>query len=119
MRESGTRANDEESNVSLVIAFMGRSASRYRMPLDYDLTISRSIPFAIAFTVVSVFGWWRLEARAMVAAGRSQGILLANLVAAQSFSILITIRTTACEIQTGNLARNARKPPLGDSVAGQ
>src|SRR5437879_2133762 len=39
--------------------------SSYRMPLDYDAMISRSIPFAIAWAVILAFSLWRYKKRGL------------------------------------------------------
>jgi hypothetical protein len=40
---------------SLVIAYLGGTAPRRRMPLDYDAMISRSVPLAIAWAAILGF----------------------------------------------------------------
>ena len=50
---------------SLVFAYLGSKAPSYRMPLDYDAMISRSIPFAIAWAVILAFCLWRYEKRGL------------------------------------------------------
>lgn len=47
--------------VSLVVAYMGWHAPNYRMPIDYDAIIWRSIPFAIAWVIVLAFCLWRCK----------------------------------------------------------
>jgi hypothetical protein len=46
---------------SLVVAYLGSRAPSYRMPVDYDAMISRSIPFAIAWAVIFAFSVWRYK----------------------------------------------------------
>ena len=48
---------------SLVIAFVGLESPSYRMPLDYDAMISRSIPFATAWAVLLALSLWRYKKR--------------------------------------------------------
>ncbi len=50
---------------SLVVAYLGSKAPSYRMPLDYDAMISRSIPFAIAWAVILAFCLWRYKKRGL------------------------------------------------------
>jgi hypothetical protein len=50
---------------SLVFAYLGSKVPSYRMPLDYDAMISRSIPFAIAWAVILAFCLWRYEKRGL------------------------------------------------------
>jgi hypothetical protein len=50
---------------SLVVAYVGRFAPSYRMPLDYDATISTSIPLAIIWAVLLGFCLWRYKQRGL------------------------------------------------------
>jgi hypothetical protein len=50
---------------SLVFAYLGSRAPSYRLLLDYDAMISRSIPFAIAWAVILAFCLWRYEKRGL------------------------------------------------------
>ena len=60
---------------SLVVAYLGGSAPNYRMPLDYDAMISRSIPFAIAWAVILTFCLWRYKKRGLwLLAGASMAL---------------------------------------------
>jgi len=47
---------------SLVIACLGWSAPS-RMPLDYDAMISRSLPLALAWAMISAFCVWHFKKR--------------------------------------------------------
>ena len=50
---------------SLVFAFLGSKAPSYRMPIDYDAIISRSIPFAIVWAAILVFCLCRYKKRGL------------------------------------------------------
>jgi hypothetical protein len=50
---------------SLVIAYLGWAAPSYRMPLDYDAMISRSIPFAVSWITISAFSLWHFKKRGL------------------------------------------------------
>ena len=52
--------------VSLVVACVGWFAPIHRMPLDYDAMISKSIPLAIAWSVLLGFGLSRYEKRGLL-----------------------------------------------------
>lgn len=47
--------------VSVVVAYLGWSSPSYRMPLDYDAMISRSVPFALAWALIFGFCLWRYQ----------------------------------------------------------
>jgi len=51
--------------MSLVFAFLGWKAPEWRMPLDYDAMISRSIPFAVAWTALLTICLWRCKLRGL------------------------------------------------------
>jgi hypothetical protein len=50
---------------SLALAYLGGTAPSYRMPLDYDAMISRSIPLAVAWAVIVGFCLWRFKKRGL------------------------------------------------------
>ena len=50
---------------SLVIAYLGSKSPSYRMPVDYDAIISRSIPLAIAWAALVTFSLWRYRRRGL------------------------------------------------------
>ena len=49
--------------LSFVVAYLGWSAPTYRMPMDYDAMISRSIPFAIVWCLLVAVCIWRYKKR--------------------------------------------------------
>jgi hypothetical protein len=51
--------------ISLVFAYLSWTAPSYRMPLDYDAMISRSVPFAIAWAGVVAVSLWRYKRRGL------------------------------------------------------
>jgi FtsH-binding integral membrane protein len=50
---------------SFVAAYLSWSAPTYRMPIDYDAMISRSVPFAIAWVAILGFCFWRSKRRGL------------------------------------------------------
>jgi hypothetical protein len=50
---------------SVVFAFLGWKAPEYRMPLDYDAMITKSIPFAVAWCAALVFCLSRYRLRGL------------------------------------------------------
>ena len=50
---------------SIIFAWLGWKAPEWRMPLDYDAMISRSIPFAFVWLAALVFGLWRFRLRGL------------------------------------------------------
>jgi hypothetical protein len=48
---------------SLLIAYLGWWAPNYRRPLDYDAMISRSIPLAVAWVMISALCLWHFRKR--------------------------------------------------------
>ena len=51
--------------LSMLIAFFGWIAPTRQMPLDYDAMIWRSIPYAIAWTLVLTFSLFRNKLRGL------------------------------------------------------
>ena len=51
--------------VSLVVACLSGKAPSYRMPLDYDAMISRSIPFAVVWAMIFAACLWRYKKRGL------------------------------------------------------
>jgi hypothetical protein len=77
---------------SLLLAFFGWTAPSHQMPLDYGAMIWRSIPYAIAWTLVITFALVRFRTRGALVSDRcADGSLLADLAALQSFSILLLL----------------------------
>jgi hypothetical protein len=50
---------------SLAIAYLGRQSPSYRMPLDYDAMISKSISFAVAWALILILCLWRYKKRGL------------------------------------------------------
>jgi hypothetical protein len=50
---------------SLLVAYLGAKSPSYRMPLDYDAMISRSIPLAIGWAAIVGFSMWRYKKRGL------------------------------------------------------
>ena len=50
---------------SFVIAYMSWFSPSHRMPLDYAAMISRSIPLAVAWTLICTFSLWRYKRRGL------------------------------------------------------
>jgi hypothetical protein len=50
---------------SLVISYLGAKAPSYRMPLDYDAMIWRSIPLATAWAALFGLCLWRYKKRGL------------------------------------------------------
>ena len=50
--------------LSLLLAYLGWAAPQYRMPLDYDALLSRSIPLGIIWLAAFALCLWRYGRRA-------------------------------------------------------
>lgn len=50
---------------SLVSAYLGWQSPSYRMPIDYDAMISRSVPLAILWALILLLCFWRYKKRGL------------------------------------------------------
>jgi hypothetical protein len=50
---------------SFVIGYLGWSAPSYRMPIDYDAMVSRSVPLAATWVAISAFCLWHFKKRGL------------------------------------------------------